>query len=176
MADRRRLRLIAAALCLQGLATIFFGVDVVDDVRESGVGAHLLAEAVIATGLLIGVILGAVQLRSLVAVAKRQRATIQAASGAMSALMHLRFAEWHLTAAEADVALLALKGLNGEEIADVRGAAAGTVRAQLTRVYAKAGVHSRAGLIGLFVEDLLAAPLAESPAPDRAGGSAASLG
>jgi DNA-binding CsgD family transcriptional regulator len=159
MADRRRLRAIAAALCLQGLAAIFFVVDAAGDVREAGVGPHLLIEAIIAAGLLLGVALGAVQLHDLLAVSKRQRATIQAASGAMSALMQLRFAEWHLTAAEADVALLALKGLNGEEIAVVRGAAPGTVRAQLTRVYAKAGVSSRAGLIGLFVEDLLGAPL-----------------
>jgi DNA-binding CsgD family transcriptional regulator len=50
---------------------------------------------------------------------------------------------------------LALKGLDVAEIAEMRGAAAGTVRAQLTRIYAKAGVSGRAQFAAWFVEDLL---------------------
>lgn len=60
-----------------------------------------------------------------------------------------------LTAAECDVALFALKGCDAAEIARLRGAAQGTVRAQLSQVYAKAGVTSQAGLVSLFLEDLL---------------------
>jgi hypothetical protein len=41
------------------------------------------------------------------------------------------------------------------EIAELRGAAQGTVRAQLTRIYAKAGVSGRAQFAAFFVEDLL---------------------
>ena len=37
----------------------------------------------------------------------------------------------------------------------LRGAAQGTVRAQLTRIYAKAGVSGRAQFGAWFVEDLL---------------------
>ena len=52
-------------------------------------------------------------------------------------------------------ALFALKGCDVAEIAQLRGAAQGTVRAQLSQVYAKAGVTSQAGLVSLFLEDLL---------------------
>jgi DNA-binding CsgD family transcriptional regulator len=60
-----------------------------------------------------------------------------------------------LTAAEADVALFAIKGCDAAEIAHLRGAALGTVRAQLTRVYAKAGVNSQSALVALFLDELI---------------------
>jgi len=53
------------------------------------------------------------------------------------------------------IGLMAIKGLDLAEIAAVRGAAQGTVRAQLTRIYAKAGVSGRAQFAAYFVEDLL---------------------
>ena len=45
-----------------------------------------------------------------------------------------------------------LRGINNPGC----GAAQGTVRAQLTRIYAKAGVSGRAQFAAFFVEDLLA--------------------
>jgi len=57
--------------------------------------------------------------------------------------------------AEADVAMLAIKGFEILGIAEMRSTAASTVRAQLTRVYAKAGVTSRSQLVCLFIDDLL---------------------
>jgi len=80
----------------------------------------------------------------------------------LSGVVSASFVTWHLTAAESDVALLALKGFETQEIADLRHATAGTVRAQLARVYAKAGVESRSGLQGLFLEDLMAGLPADS--------------
>ena len=41
------------------------------------------------------------------------------------------------------------------KIAELRTAAESTVRAQLTRVFAKSGAASRAQFVALFVEDLL---------------------
>jgi DNA-binding CsgD family transcriptional regulator len=66
-----------------------------------------------------------------------------------------QFTDWGLTPAERDVGFLALKGLDVAEIAELRGRAAGTVRAQLTRIYSKAGVSGRAQFAAYFVEDLL---------------------
>lgn len=165
----RRARWIAAVVCLQAVAAAFFAVDEIADIA-SGTGSllHLVVEGVIAAALVFGVFLNAWQLRELLADARRARATIQAASGAMAELMALRFSEWGLTAAEADVAMLALKGFDTEEIASLRNAAHGTVRAQLARIYAKAEVRSRAGLVGLFIEDLMSdqlqpiAPIAQA--------------
>ena len=77
------------------------------------------------------------------------------ASGALADLVRQKFADWSLTPSEADVALFALKGCNAQDIARIRSTAEGTVRAQLTRIYAKAGVASQAALVSLFFDDLL---------------------
>ena len=149
---------ISVLVALQALACAFFLADLVGDVVADGIGLHLAIEGMAAIALLVAVVLGSLQVRSLIAAARRDEAAVAAAQGAMSDLIALRFAEWQLTAAEADVALFALKGCDIAEIAALRGSAAGTVRAQLTRVYAKASVDSQSGLITLFLEELIALP------------------
>jgi len=149
---------ISILVALQALACAFFLADLVGDVVADGIGLHLAIEGMAAIALLVAVVLGSLQVRSLIAAARRDETAVAAAQGAMSDLITLRFAEWQLTAAEADVALFALKGCDITEIAALRGSAAGTVRAQLTRVYAKAGVDSQSGLIALFLEELIALP------------------
>jgi DNA-binding CsgD family transcriptional regulator len=51
-----------------------------------------------------------------------------------------------LTAAERDVALLAMRGLSNDRIARARGTSPRTVAVQLASVYEKLGIGSRAGL------------------------------
>ena len=143
---------------LQALAATFFLVDLAGDVSSEGGGTHLLIEGLAAIALLIAVVLGAIQVRDLIAAARRDEAAVAAASGALGDLIRLRFEEWRLTPAEADVALFALKGYDVGEIAGLRGSASGTVRAQLARIYAKAGVESQSGLIALFLDELVALP------------------
>lgn len=60
------------------------------------------------------------------------------------------FARARLTAREAEVALLALKGLSSPEIAQVLGMSDKTVRQHLSRVYEKHGVGSRGELVHLL--------------------------
>ena len=120
---------------------------------ESGTVSPALA--VVALALLLGLGFGAWRLRR---VLERMRATdraLAAAQGALGEVIGKQFTAWGLTPAERDVALFALKGLDIADIAELRGAAQGTVRAQLTRIYAKAGVSGRAQFAAWFVEDLL---------------------
>jgi DNA-binding CsgD family transcriptional regulator len=158
----RRLERKAAGMSvivvLQALACTFFLADVVGDVAVEDIGLHLVTEAFAAIGLLIAVVLGAFQAREYIAAARRDEAAVAAAQGALSELIRMRFGAWRLTPAEADVALFALKGCEVSEISRLRGSAAGTVRAQLARVYAKAGVDSHSGLIALFLEELIDLP------------------
>ena len=151
----RKATAISILVALQALACAFFLTDLVGDIATEGIGTHLIIEGMAAIALLIAVVLGALQVRSLIVAARRDEAAVAVAQGALAELIRLRFAQWHLTAAEADVALFALKGCDIGEIAAMRGSAAGTVRAQLARVYAKASVDSQAGLIALFVEELI---------------------
>lgn len=160
---------LAVLLAVQALCAVFFVADVTADFRLAGWIPHTVFEALVALALFAGVGLCALELRRVVEDMRRADAAVAAASGALAEVIGARFAEWGLTAAEADVALFALKGFETAEIAGLRGAAAGTVRAQLARVYAKAGVSNRAGLIALFLEDLLAG----LPEPAPASGSAA---
>lgn len=147
--------MIAVIVILQLAATFFFLVDVAGDLRANGPGAHLAAESGAALALLLGVLFGATQVRWLVMRARQDETAVAAAEGALAALVRLRFSDWRLTAAESDVALFALKGCDVTEIAALRGSATGTVRAQLTRVYAKAGVNSQSALMALFMDELV---------------------
>jgi DNA-binding CsgD family transcriptional regulator len=69
-----------------------------------------------------------------------------------------QFDGWQLTPAEAEVAMLMLKGLSHSEIAHVRYTSERTIRDQACAIYRKAGVYGRSGLAAFFLEDLLLPP------------------
>ena len=78
-----------------------------------------------------------------------------------------QFDRWKLTAGEADVATLMLKGLSHKEIANLRNSSAATVRQQATAVYGKSGLTSRAELAAFFLEDVFAPDAKRSDPPKR---------
>jgi DNA-binding CsgD family transcriptional regulator len=153
--DRRRAYGLAAVVLVQAIAATFFVGDALADIRAEGWRGHVAFEGLLALALVAGVWMGAHELRRLLARSERQSAALAVAQGALGELVEARFADWGLTPAEADVALFALKGCDTAEIAALRGAAPGTIRAQLTQVYAKAGVSNRAALVALFFDELL---------------------
>jgi len=75
--------------------------------------------------------------------------------GEFDRIIEARFAEWRLTKAQRDVALLSLRGLRLSDIAAARNCAEGTVKAHLNAIFRAAGVRTRNELIGLMMEDLL---------------------
>lgn len=77
-----------------------------------------------------------------------------------------QFEAWQLSQAEAEIALLLLKGLSLKEIAAVRETGERTVREQARAVYRKAGLSGRSELSAFFLEDLLL-PDPESMAADN---------
>lgn len=142
-------------VALQSLAALFFIADVLNDAASSEGANHLLVEALAVVALLVAVLVGAFQIRSLVLAARQDELAVALTQGAAADLITLRFAQWNLTKAEADVALFALKGCDVHQIAGLRGAAEGTVRAQLTKVYAKAGVNSQSALVASFLDEII---------------------
>lgn len=151
----RRIPVVVAIVVVQAIAAVFFIADAAVDITSGEWGLHILAEVLIALALLAGVALGAWQTRRMFETAHRNEQALQIARGAVAEIMASRFIEWRLTDAETEVALFALKGCETPEIADLRQVAEGTVRAQLTAIYAKAGVSSRHALSSLFLEDLI---------------------
>jgi DNA-binding CsgD family transcriptional regulator len=154
--------LVAAIVVLQAVGATFFIADAAIDLSSGEWGFHILTEVVIALALVTGVVLGAWQMRQMIGRARRDAVTLQLAQGAFAEVLATRFGQWGLTAAESEVALFALKGCETAEIAALRGVAEGTVRAQLTAIYTKAGVSSRHALASLFLDDLIAGPVSRA--------------
>lgn len=154
-----RLLAIGAVVAMQAVAALYFLIDGVDDILlgvRTGIDWEVIMECLVAVALVIGVAIGAVHMARLISEAHRSHAALSVARGAMAELIDQRFAEWRLSSAESDIALFAPKGCSVAEIASMRAAATGTVRSQLSQIYAKAGVNSQTGLISLFIDDLLA--------------------
>lgn len=167
-AGRRQTAALTAFLVVQSLGAVFFVGDVVGDLLEDPASIHFIFEAIVTAALVLGVIFGAFALRRTIELLKSQEQALDVARGALGSVIAAQFQAWALTPAERDVAFFALKGLDVAEIAELRGAAQGTVRAQLTRIYAKAGVTGRAQFAAFFVEDLLGSGVAVAeggPAP-----------
>jgi DNA-binding CsgD family transcriptional regulator len=165
---------LAIFILIQAIAVVYFVGDAMGDLMSDPAGSHSYFEAFVALALMLGMLFGMVALRRTLDRMREQEQTIAIASGALAEVIAAQFSDWGLTPAERDVGLLALKGLDVAEIAVMRGAAQGTVRAQLTRIYAKAEVTGRAQFAAYFVEDLLGQALtAADPAP-RLSSAAAS--
>ncbi|MEH6758502.1 MAG: helix-turn-helix transcriptional regulator [Parasphingorhabdus sp.] len=156
---RNRAVLFAVGIVVvQTVAAIFFVLDSIEDIiakTQPGITFEIFTEGLIAFALMIGVVMGARQTRKLMMDARRREDALAVARGALSDIIKLRFDEWQLSPGESEVALFAIKGCSISEIAQMRNAATGTVRSQLSQVYLKARVTSQSMLISLFIEELL---------------------
>ena len=107
----------------------------------------------------LGLILGAALGVSLALHARQQISRADSArrltAGDFSAEVSMRLQNMGLSPAETEVAWFLLKGMSLVEIASLRGTREGTVRAQSTTLYRKAGVSGKAQFLALIVEDLL---------------------
>jgi DNA-binding CsgD family transcriptional regulator len=64
-------------------------------------------------------------------------------------------AEWGLSDAERDVAVFVVKGFSNAEIAEFRGSAVATVKAQLGSIFRKSGLENRVQLIALVSDEVV---------------------
>jgi DNA-binding CsgD family transcriptional regulator len=163
-AGRRQTAALSVFLLIQTMGTVFFVGDVIGDLRADPISGHFIFEALVTSALVLGIVFGAHALRRTIELLRTQDQALQVARGALADVIDRQFQSWALTPAERDVGFLALKGLDVAEIAELRGAAQGTVRAQLTRIYSKAGVSGRAQFAAFFVEDLLGAAVPQPAA------------
>lgn len=147
-----------AIVALQAVAATFFLIDSIDEILlqiSDGIDFSVILECLVAVALIAGVIMGASHTRRLMAEARRRDGALAIARGALAEILNVRFAEWQLSAGESEVALFAIKGCSVSEIASLRNTAAGTVRSQLSQIYAKAGVTSQSMLTSIFLDELL---------------------
>ena len=155
----KRLGYMSAALASCGLV---FGVDVVIETlialrMDAGLAefSHIMLELLATALLAVSTWLTIRQLQVLrreVAAGKRQLTLLRTE---FDKVIANRFQAWRLSHSEQDVALLTIKGLSIHDIADTRQTREGTIKAQLSMIFRKAGVSSRTELLALFMDELL---------------------
>ena len=154
---RTRLRLAKWALLvlLQGATALFFVGDVSTDFMDAGFTTHTVMEGTATIALVFGVVLGGFEVYRISEVATEAGESLKRARAEFSDLVNQRFAQWSLTSAEAEIALLLLKGFDIAEIAELRLTAQGTVRAQLSHIYEKSGHPNRGRFVSSFLDVLI---------------------
>ena len=80
---------------------------------------------------------------------------LRSAQGEFFEMLNLQFDRWQLSDAEKDVALLTVKGMTVNEIAELRRTSPGTIKSQNNSIYRKADVKSRTQLLGKLIDRLL---------------------
>ncbi|MGC3940573.1 helix-turn-helix transcriptional regulator [Roseobacter sp. EG26] len=114
-----------------------------------------LVEAGASIGLILGAFLG-VRLAFVAQNATNRADTARRiTSGEFTTVVDGYLVDLGLTSAETEVAWFVLKGMSLAEIADLRQTRIGTVKAQCTAIYKKAGVTGKSQLFSQLVEDIL---------------------
>ena len=106
-------------------------------------------------GLMLGSMMGVALAITARREMKRARTAQRQTAGQFTVVVKEYFAKLDLTPAETEVAWYILKGMSISEIAELRQTRKGTVKAQGTAIYKKAGVNGKSQLVSLLVEDLL---------------------
>jgi len=168
-------------LAVQIFCAFFFVSDIVLSalgLPPIGWTFHELIEIAASVGLIMGIVLGVLMVRTSQRRTAEVEGQLRAASGAFMEMLEERFSDWGLTRAERDVALFAIKGLSTQDIAALRATSEGTVKAQTNAIYRKAGVSGRPQLLSLFIEDLMRddGAIRPMPEPSAQDGRAAGMG
>ena len=149
---------------IMALSALFFFQDVANDIREHiatdtaysfGSALHLFFEILATIGLTLALIEILTYIKALQKSDEKHELQLKYLTEDFDALVHKQFNTWDLTAAEKDIALFMLRGLNNIEIAGLRKVAVGTIRVQSHRILQKAGVSSRTELMSIFMEEFM---------------------
>jgi DNA-binding NarL/FixJ family response regulator len=158
---------LLALMAVQLVCAVFFVADAAQDFMEEGGGGqidiHLLIETAATLSLLAAIWFEARLLRDLWHRKASLEKSLADASGEVHAVIVEQFAEWDLSPAETDIAMLLVKGLGTQDIAGIRGSAEGTIKAHFNAIFRKAGVHSRTELLSVLIDRLLGKRLENVP-------------
>lgn len=154
-----------------GVSSLFFLQDVMFDVRDhlvTGEGyilkdlIHLIFEIVAVIVLFFGMVLMSIYISELRRRARFQARKLTTLRDDFDSHIHQLFKKWSLTPKEAEVALLLIRGLSTQEIANYRQCTTGTVKVHSHHVFRKAGVSSRVELMSLFLDEFMDIGLSQS--------------
>lgn len=151
------------------LIALLAGVDLLIDQRQGVAFWHVLVETMVAVAACFGafqLLHGAWRLRKRLDAQDRDFSAFRQEAEAwrmgsrkyldgLSRSIGRQMEQWHLSAAEMEVAFLLLKGLSLKEIAAARQTSEKTARVQSSAIYTKSGLSGRSELSAFFLEDLL---------------------
>lgn len=151
---------LIASFIIISICEMFFLMDVLADFWRIDIATpwleHDKLELVATVSLALAMVVILKQIIDLLQKHRQAEDSVKVASGELLSVIERHFEEWKLSPSERDVALLLIKGLSTQEIADLRETKAGTVKSQTSSIYQKANVKGRNELVAYFVEDLLA--------------------
>lgn len=178
---RSRWPSIRVVAFVQFVCALVFGIDIagelhtdlLDNQRLTGWQiAHLATETGAVGLLLLGFFLSQREVRGLSYAEARHRGRLSILRGHFDDILVKRFELWGLSKAESDIALLSLRGLKISEIARLRNTKEGTIKAQLSAIFHKAGIGTRTELLGLFMDEFLDFGATQNDSAPQAGRSA----
>lgn len=145
-------------ICLQLFCAVFFTGDVYADFQESGrqaIDAAMVIEALACIGLCTAIFIEYGYLMDLLQRKAHLEVALNTAKTAVNEVVFNLFDEWQLTPAEKDIATFMVKGYSTGEIAEFRGSAEGTVKAQLNSIYRKSGGRNRSEVLSIILDTLM---------------------
>jgi DNA-binding CsgD family transcriptional regulator len=159
--SRTGIRVLYLVLFIQFLSALFFLTDLWSEVF--GLRSRALPwqwqeyiQTLASIGLIAGVFVSAVFLRTSLRLVAQMSRQIEVTSGNFQSHLTRLFAQWELSPSEQAVAVFAMKGFSNAEIAGLRGTSESTIKSQMNAIYRKTGLGNRQQLIAFLVEDLLA--------------------
>lgn len=137
-------------------ATLFFAYDIIVDLF-TGIDSlvHIFIELLVCLAISVVMARELQHIRQLDRIIRSEKSKNARLIGDMLAVINSRFQRWGLSASEAEIALLLIKGLSMKEIAEARSVKEKTVRTQAASIYAKSGQAGRHELAAYFMEDLM---------------------
>jgi len=150
---------LIALIVVQSICAAIFLGDIVADILMPDAmeteGRHAFLEAIATFGLIAAIVVEGRILMWLLRRKAHLEHSLRSAQGAIQEVIDAEFTAWNLTPAERDVATFLIKGLTTGEIAQMRGSAEGTVKAQLNAIYRKSGSANRAELMSLLIDTMM---------------------
>jgi DNA-binding CsgD family transcriptional regulator len=147
---------------VQAVCGIIFALDIAVEVHATLLSGwtlemawHIALETLATLFLAVGAFIASRQIFILKTSADRGESQLHQLRGQFDTVLHLRFQKWGLSKSEVDVALLTIRGMTIADIASVRHTKVGTIKAQLSHIFHKAGVASRTELLATFMDELL---------------------
>jgi DNA-binding NarL/FixJ family response regulator len=116
---------------------------------------HIAIEAIATVFLGVGAVFAYSHMKTLRIRAEHDEEQLLRLRREFDGVLQERFSAWALSKSEIDVALLTIRGLSIHRIAELRHTQQGTIKAQLSAIFRKAGVSSRTELLAMFMDELL---------------------